>query len=280
MLWLAALGLARAGCDNTDLQDQLALARTRYASQDEAGFRGAMEAAERNLSCLDEPLRRPTAAEWHRASALEAAVSGGPDARERVVAALRAGLELDPTLALFPGALPEAYWAARYEEARALVLAPSQATTAGVGARLSVDGDPAAGRRVELPAVLQCSNSDGAINWTRALGPGEAAPPCEAAPRVAVEPVVAEPEDACGGRLSRGASLGLLGGALALGGASAGLSLWNAAAWEDYLAVPPGGTEEELLAARRLTNGTLLGAATSGALALGAAGGLAWKGCF
>ena len=54
-------------------------------------------------------MRRPNVAEWHRTTALLVAVDGGAGSRERVIAGLRAGLEIDPTLSIYPGALPENY---------------------------------------------------------------------------------------------------------------------------------------------------------------------------
>ncbi len=282
-LWLVALGPAWAGCDNASLQDHLAEARARYASQDEAGFRAAVAAADEDLGCLGEPLRRAVATEWHRTQALLTAVSGGPAARERVVGALRAGFELDPTIALFPGALPEAYWSARYEEARALSLSPATPPLAGPNASLSVDGVPGGGLRRELPALLQCSNSSGLVLWTRALAPGEATPVCEAPPPAIAapqEPPVEPPQERCAGRLSRKASFGLAGGALGLAGASAGLYVFNRAFAEAYDQLGAEDGQEALEQHASLTNGTGTASVLTGVASLGAAGALALRGCF
>ena len=132
--WLCLmLGLARAECDNSTLADQLTDARNRYAKMDEAGFRSSLSAAQNTLACMGEPLRRSVAADWHRADALLAAVDGSD--RARVVADLRAALEIDPTVSLFPGALPDTYWTARYAEAHALALGEAQATSTARRAR-------------------------------------------------------------------------------------------------------------------------------------------------
>lgn len=277
MLWWLALGLARAGCDNAELQDRLAQARARYAAEDEDGFYAAMEAASASLGCLHEPLSRSSAAEWLRASALEGAVRGGPGVRERVVGALRAGLELDPTLALFPGALPESYWSARYAEARALTLGPTRAAVASPGAGMRVDGVAEAALHPELPAVVQCVAADGEVLWTRALPAGEAPPTCEA-PLRPTEPAPAPPR--CADRMSRGATWGLAGGTLALVGSSAALYLWNTRAIADYESVVREDGEDALRAARFRTNLSGVGSVAAGALAGVGGAALVWKGCF
>ncbi len=285
VLWLALP--AHAACDNASLQDHLSEARDRYARQDEDAFRAAMSAAAQDLGCMTEPLRRGTAADWHRTQALLAAVSGGPGARERVVASLRAGLELDPTLALFPGALPESYWSSRNQEARALTLSAPTAVLAEPGARLSVNGSLEEGRRAELPALLQCSNSSGAPIWTRDLAPGEPTPACAPLPSVQ-EPVKEEPPPACAGRLSRGASFGLLGGALVATGGSLGFFLWNQSLEADYadvLAADPSArdpvqAEADLRALAAGQNRTAIGSVAAATLAGGAAGAVVLRGCF
>lgn len=282
-LGLAALATARAECDNADVQDHLAEARAAYAGQDEARFVAEMAAAEQDLFCLSEPIRRSVAADWHRARAIQAAVSGGPRSRERVVSSLRAGLELDPTVALFPGALPEAYWSSRYEEARTLPAPAAQPVEVQGGGQAYVNGTLDAPRPAGLPAVLQCGSPTRGIEWTRSLAPDEPVPECR--PLVLRTPMaVSEPEPPpparCEGRLSRGATFGLLGGTVLSAGAGAGLAVWNTSAYAAYEAMTEDDGADALIAASKVVNGTQLGAFAAGALAVGGAAGLAWRGCF
>lgn len=282
MLWLVALaGLARAECDNGALADALAEARARYAAVDEAGFRDAMARSEAALACMREPVRRPNVAEWHRTTALLVAVDGGAGSRERVIAGLRAGLEIDPTLSIFPGALPENYWVARYDEARALTLGAAVPLTGPV----VVDGVSGGSRRAGLPALVQCLDDGGGVQWTRVIGADEPAPACVPAPAPApaeTSPVAlnAQLSDPCEGRLSRGATWGLVGaaGAFALG--SAGLYLWNDALYDTYTSWPATGDRDAYDAQRVRVNAVGAASVASGALAAGLAVPVVVKGCF
>lgn len=282
-LGLAALATARAECDNAGVQDHLAEARAAYASQDETRFVAEMTAAEHDLFCLTEPVRRSVAADWHRARALQAAVSGGPGSRERVVSSLRAGLELDPTVALFPGALPEAYWSSRYQEARALPTPAELAVAAEADGTAYINGALGAPRLEGLPAVMQCLSPARGVEWTRSLAADEEAPECRPlilrTPLPVSEPQP-EPTPRCAGRMSRGATYGLLGGAVVAAGTGAGLAAWNGRAYAAYEAIGSDDSAEELIAASERVNRTQTGAIAAGALALGGALGLAWRGCF
>lgn len=283
--WLLVLvsGLAEAECDNSTLADQLADARRRYTNMDEAGFRLAVSAAHDTLACLGQPLRRSVAADWHRADALLTAVDGRDKAR--VVADLRAAMEIDPTISLFPGALPESYWTARYAEARALPLGEQRPLAVEAGALLNVDGMAVSARWDALPALVQCDSEDGEVLWTAALQPGEPARVC--APRAPAPLAASTGTDGahvertrCDGRLSRGATWGLTGGVLGLAGASAGLVALNGTAYERYEAVGPDDSERELYRAylgTRITGFGAIGAGLgAGVLVLP----IAFKGCF
>lgn len=273
MLWLVALvGFARAECDNGALADALALARSRYAAVDEDGFREAMSAAEATFSCMREPIWRPTVAEWHRTTALLVAVDGGLTSRERVVTGLRAGLEIDPTLAIFPGALPDNYWVARYHEARSLALGAELPVLGPV----VVDGQPGGARRVGLPAVVQCLDEGGGVQWTQVVGADDPVPTCT--PRAAV--TLPKPAGPCEGRLSRGATWGMLGGTAVAAGASAGLYLWNTDARERYAGFSMGDSLDDHTATWSEVNRTGAAFWAATALTAGLAVPFALNACF
>lgn len=282
--WLVlVLGVARAECDNSTLADQLTDARRRYAEMDEAGFRSSLSAAQNTLACMGEPLRRSVAADWHRADALLAAVDGRD--RTRVVADLRAALEIDPTMSVFPGALPDNYWTARYAEARALALGDPQALSVALGALITLDGMAVGARWSALPSLVQCSTEDGRVLWTEAVLPGQAPracappPPPPLATSTGVDGAHVE-RTRCDGRLPRGATWGMTGGVLALAGASAGLVKLNGVAWERYQAVGPDDTEDDLHRAWLETRVTGFGAIGAGAAAGLLVVPIAVKGCF
>ena len=273
--WLALFGLAWADCDNGALTDALAEARSRYASVDEAAFRAAMDHARVTLGCMREPLWRPTVAEWHRTTALLVAVNGGEGSRERVIAGLRAGLEIDPTLSIFPGALPENYWVARYDEARALDIGPELP----VAGPVVVDGRDHGGRHAALPAVVQCLDAAGGVQWTREILAEETMPACEAKAPVAALPT-APPPDPCAGRLSHAATWGVLGGTAVAAAGSAGLYLWNANARAHYSAFTTEDSREEFTKTWREVNGTGAAFLGAGLLAVGLGTTLGLKACF
>ncbi len=283
--WLLVLvsGLARAECDNSTLADQLTDARVRYSKMDEAGFRLAVAAAHDTLACLGQPVRRSVAADWHRVDALLTAVDGRD--KGRVVSDLRAAMEIDPTISLFPGALPESYWTARYAEARALSPGEERVLAVEAGALVTVDGMALSIRREALPALVQCGAEDGTVLWTSALQPGEDARVC--APR-APAPLAASTgtdgahveRDRCDNRISRGGTWGMTGGVLALAGASAGLVALNGPAYERYQAITAEDTESELYRAYLLTRITGFGAIGAGAGAGLLILPIAFKGCF
>lgn len=280
LLWT---GLARAECDNSTLADQLNDARNRYTNMDEAGFRASLSAARDTLACMGEPLRRSVAADWHRADALLTAVDGRDKAR--VVADLRAALEIDPTISLFPGARPESYWTARYAEARALPLGEQRAVPVEAGALVTLDGMALSARWSALPVLEQCSTADGRVLWTAALLAGETsracAPPAPAPLAASTDTTGAHVERGpCDNRLSRGATWGMVGGVLGLAGASAGLVALNGQAWERYQGVTAADTEDDLYRAyigTRVTGFGAIGAGTAAGLLVLP---IAFKGCF
>lgn len=274
MWWLVAwTGLARAECDNGALADALALARERYAAVDEAAFRAAISRAEATFACMREPIWRPTVAEWHRTTALLVAVDGGEGSRERVVSGLRAGLEIDPTLSIFPGALPENFWVARYDEARALPLGADLPVVGPV----VVDGQPGGARRVGLPAVVQCLDDGGGVQWTHLVGADEPVPTC--APKAArVEATPVGPS--CEGRFSPGATWLTLGGTAVAAGASAGLYLWNADARERYAGFAVGDSLDAHTRTWHEVNRTGAGFVAATALTAGLSVPLALNACF
>ena len=225
--WVVTTGQALA-CTAAELDGATGDAVAAWSQQDLAAFGSAREAMAEHLACQAEVLTTSSVREVHLTSALAAYLP--PRDPERVEAAFRAVLSVDPGFALSEALAPPGNLLHDLlEQARVpdpAAAAAVQALGASEGCTVRVDGREASFRTTARPVLLQlaCAGSAKA----NVLLPPDAPLPLWAQPP-APEPLPAPPEEPEPAR-SPALALAVGGGASLFAGAAV---LRNARGWKD-----------------------------------------------
>jgi len=255
-LLLLLPGLAHAACDapskNADLVEALDAAELAFGEFEVEDFKAAHALATSHLECLNEPISRTTAAEFHRVSGLSLFLDrNSPDAAKSFAAAR--AIEPDysfPTDLIPPGnPMLETYTSVEPDSGATEMLARPKTGS------IKLDGSGSLNRRVSLPAIFQLFDGRGAVVKSTLLAPGDALPEYERAGSAA-------PEKVGGG----GAKVPLMigaGASLAIAGGLYGSGMATRSGYQNATTVA------EAESKRGLTNGLVIGAGVAGLAAVG-----------
>ncbi|MEZ4318396.1 MAG: hypothetical protein R3F61_12870 [Myxococcota bacterium] len=174
--------IGRAECErasrNADLLGALESAGLAFGKLEVESFQASHTEAKRHLECLNEPISRTTAAEFHRVSGLALFLErNSPDAA-RSFAAARA---IEPAYTFPTDLVPEGNpLLATYAE-----VDPDAGTTELVPrpkvGSIKLDGSGSLNRKTALPAIFQLFDGRGAVIETTLLTPGAPLPEYEKA---------------------------------------------------------------------------------------------------
>lgn len=162
---------ALAACDTTvsalDLYAALSDAQRAFAELDIDAFLAADQRAHTGLPCVAEPMSRRLAAEFHRTSALAAAMQKDPDGAR---VAFSAAKTIEPDYAFPRETLPENSPARAAYDAAPIVTSTTTVPAPWSGS-LSFDGRAGLDRPVGVPTIVQVMDADGRVTTTLLIAP-------------------------------------------------------------------------------------------------------------
>ncbi|MCK6506750.1 hypothetical protein L6R53_25835 [Myxococcota bacterium] len=233
-------------------------AEAAYGRLELEAFQSATDEAASMIPCLEAVVPRATAARYHRVQGLRAWLVRDEERAQQTFLAAR----LIERAYRFPVELvPEEHPTRQAYMAMALDQVVTEPVAVPEGASLVVDGRETGERPVNLPALLQLVDGEGALRWSVYADPGTALPPWPL-------DLVAEPQ--ARDRWRAPLILGSVGAAV-VSGTLVGLAGSAAQRYAD-----PATPVDQLDGLRARTNGLLVGASVAGGVAAGAAVGAAW----
>lgn len=252
---------ARAGCpevvDTSRFTAELALADARFAAMDGASFAATMDEASFLVPCLGEVVGPELASHYHRLQGLRLFMTRNEERAMQAFAAARSAVrEAELPLDL----VPEGH-AIRELWATADPSGPSTAVPAPVDGWLGFDGVPGDRRPQTRPTLVQVVTSDGRVEATAWLEPGD---PLPAYAAVAPVPTVAARHGTRGPLLIGGGAAAVLGGVLY------GIASSRAAGLDDPQ--PADVTIDDLRATQRTTNTLVVASAVAGGVSVATVG--------
>lgn len=245
--------------------EAIELAQMSFGAGDDGTFLDAAQYAQLVLPCLQEPLTRRMAADWHRLMGLVALVSQDEPGAQRAFAAART---IEPNYRLPPSLNRESLSVdAAYQALPIEAVATEEILSGGI----QLDGRPARERPIELPTLAQVFRDDGSVQQTAWVRPGEPLPdyaialPTAGIAAIQIEPLAAEPLPT--GPRPKHISRPLLGGA---GGAivTSGL-LFAAASVSHERFADPATPYADLNGLEKRTNSLTTASAVAGVVGLG-----------
>jgi hypothetical protein len=145
-----------------------------FADMDMVGLSEARGQALAQIPCLDEPVSTETAAAFHRMMAMAAFTQGDEDG---TLAEFHAARRLQPGYTIPEGVAPEGHpLVDLYKRSVAAAEGRLDPTIPPLGGWVTVDGVGGAPRPTGISTILQSFTSDGALEQTTYLLPGDPTP--------------------------------------------------------------------------------------------------------
>jgi len=240
--------------------EAIELAQMSFGAGDDATFLDAAQYAQLVLPCLQEPLTRRMAADWHRLMGLVALVQQDEPGAQRAFAAART---IEPYYRLPPSLNRESLGVeAAYQALPVDTVATQEILSGGI----QLDGRPARERPVDLPTIAQVFRDDGSVQQTAWVPPGASLPDYAiAAPTAGIAAIEIDPLPT--GPRPKHLSKPLLGGA---GGALVTSGLLFAAASASHARfADPATPYADLNSLEKRTNSLTTASAVAGVVGLG-----------
>lgn len=198
LLLLAWLQPAMADCDgppsrSSDINAAIRMGNDAFSEGDPEGFEVGVNDARLALGCLKNQIDTPTAAALHRLLGLYAFMLGEDHLS---IVSFHAAAVLEPTVSLDSSIAPPGGPIDKKWVMGAAMPIPDLVPVENQDLIVYVDGFPQAGRRHDVPAIVQYMREDGSMAWSGVVAReedlptlGSVVPLVEAVPAVAYESV-------------------------------------------------------------------------------------------
>ncbi|MEZ4316384.1 MAG: hypothetical protein R3F61_02720 [Myxococcota bacterium] len=251
----ASSGACATPSQNTDVRSSIDAAASAFGDLDLATFQSTHAETRAKLACLNEPISRSTAAEFHRMEGLSLFMDRNKPEAVKSFAAARA---IEPNYVFPSDLVPEGNPViAAYTELDPDAGAKEMLPRPKVGS-VKVDGSGSLERNSTLPAIVQLFDGTGAVTQTVLLKAGEPVPSYDVPDSAAPE----KPPKAKGGGpnvpllIAGGASLAVAGGLYGGGAVTRG-------AWKNATSVADADRS------RGTTNALVVASGVAGAVGVG-----------